>query len=88
MITERLLDQVTAVVAREGLSEATVSRLRQSFNGSHFTYCMDDDIYTGKAYRQCQGYNIYLVSSQDHCSVLTNDAERASGVVLAELDDD
>ena len=30
-------------------------------------------------------FNLYLVNSSDHCSKLCNDAESASGIVLAEV---
>jgi len=82
------VDRVIEVVNAQGLSEATVSTLREQFSGTHFTYCMDDDIGDARAYRECGGFNIYLVDSQDHCSVLTREVEGASGMVLAEVFDD
>ncbi len=88
MVNQELVDQVIRVIDSQGLSEATVSELRKSFDSTHFTYCMDDDVGEVVPFQQCEGFNIYLVDSADHCSVLTRDLESASGMVLAEVFDD
>lgn len=88
MIDDNLVKEVIGVVADQGLSEATIGELRNRFEGAHFTYCMDDDIGDARAYRECEGFNIYLVNSSDHCSVLTRDINGASGMVLAEVVED
>lgn len=86
MLNEHMVDQVIGVIGDKGLSEATLAALRDQFNDAHFTYCMDDDVgAVAKAYRECDGFNIYLVNSQDHCSVLTRELDGASGMVLAEV---
>lgn len=79
------IDEVVAFVDANGLSDETVQLLRQRFNGCHFTYCMDDDVFFSKAYVERAGFNIYLVDSRQHCSELTTDSECASGIVLAEV---
>ena len=89
MLNEEMLDQIINVVGENGLSEATIGSLREQFNDAHFTYCMDDDVSgSATAYRECDGFNVYLVNSQDHCSVLTRELDGASGMVLAEVIDD
>lgn len=88
MLNESLLDDIVSQVSQQGLDETCVSKLRQQFNDLHFTYCMDDDMNASKPYKACEGFNVYLVSSADHCSTLTPDIELASGVVLAEVIDD
>jgi len=79
------VDAVIGIVGQHGLSEATLAGLRQQFAGAHFTYCSDDDIADARPYRECTGFNVYLVNSRDHCSVLTREIEGASGLVLAEV---
>ena len=88
MLNEQSIEQIIGVVGEQGLSEATVAVLRDQFGDAHFTYCMDDDVGEVKPYRECDGFNIYLVNSEDHCSVLTREIESASGMVLAEVIDD
>ena len=89
MLNEQMVDQIIGVVGEKGLSDATLSVLRDQFSDAHFTYCMDDDVGgAAKAYRECDGFNIYLVNSADHCSVLTRELDGASGMVLAEVIDD
>lgn len=88
MINDDMIADVINLVADRGLSDDTIAELRQQYEGAHFTYCMDDDINAAKAFRECDGFNVYLVNSSNHCSVLTNDSGSASGLVLAEVIDD
>lgn len=84
-------EQISAVIEflkGEELSEAAVAKLREEFDGLHFTYCMDDEMGDAAVFQECEGYNLYLVDSANHCSVLTRDPESASGLVLAEVIDD
>ncbi len=85
MIAEHEIASITALVEQNGLSEATIGLLRQQFPGKHFTYCFDDDTGAAKPVVERPHFNLYLINSSDHCSVLTNDAGAASGVVLAEI---
>lgn len=85
MIANTELDAVVSLIEQKGLSEMLLAELRTQFPGKHFTYCMDDDINTGKPVVSGQNYAIYLVDSSDHCSCLTTDLETASGMVLAEV---
>ncbi len=85
MINREILGKVLALVESKGLSDDTISLLRSSFPGCHFTYCMDDDVVYSQAYIERDDFNVYLVDSREHCSKLTQDADIASGVVLAEI---
>ncbi|TVZ38789.1 hypothetical protein P886_3171 [Alteromonadaceae bacterium 2753L.S.0a.02] len=85
MIAEQELSQVADYVKENGLSEAVISALREKFPGKHFTWCMEDDIPAGTPVHEEEAFAIYVVNSKDHCSVLTNDLENASGFVLAEI---
>ena len=85
MVSVELTDAITKQVQSEGLSEATLAVLRERHPDIHFTYCMDDDIYTGKPVVEQDDFNIYLVDGREHCLCLTNDYDIATGVVLAEV---
>ena len=85
MIACAELEGVVALVEQKGLSEALLQELRERFPGKHFTWCMDDDINTGKPVVAREHFAIYLVDSHDHCSCLTSDLDAASGMVLAEI---
>ena len=39
---------MTEFVEQQGLSEQTLSQLRDQYEGHHFTWCMEDDINVGK----------------------------------------
>ncbi len=88
MLSANDIDAVIGIVGEQGLSETTIAGLRQQFGGAHFTYCSEDDIGDARPYRECAGFNVYLVNSEDHCSVLTREVEGASGMVLAEVYDE
>lgn len=88
MISETQIDQVVGDVVSAGLSEATISGLRQRYTGVHFTYCNDDDICGPKPVRVATQFNVYLVDGRGHCLRFTTDTQHASGLVLAEIDAD
>jgi len=82
-----VMDQVATRARSDG--EALVGHLRGSFPGLHFTVCGEDDIpvrmhaAAGNAF--C---NLYYVSTGEHCLSLTDDAEAATGLVVALCDDE
>jgi len=90
MISQAQLEQIDAyIIAQPMLSEDTVSQLRQHFPDIHFTYCMDDDIaVNAKPVTQHARFNLYLIDSRQHCLSLTNDADIATGVVVAEVEEE
>lgn len=88
MIAEERLDQITEVVRRAGLNAETIGALREAFADLHFTHCSDDDIGFGQPVRAADGFNLYLVDGREHCLVLTNDPANATGVVLAEVEEE
>lgn len=85
MITESTLNHIAALIEQRGLDDTLVAQLRSVYPGKHFTYCMDDDVHSGKPVLEREGFRIYLVNSTEHCSTLTNALETASGFVLAEV---
>jgi hypothetical protein len=86
MISQTLLDDVIRQAEQSVLDESLLVGLRSAHPGLHFTCCMDDDIVVNaKPVAQRPGFNVYLVNSSNHCSVLTNDLDGASGIVLAEI---
>jgi hypothetical protein len=86
MISQAVLDDVVRQAEESVLDDALIASLRSANPGVHFTWCMDDDIMVNaKPVVERPRFNIYLVNSSDHCSVLSNDPEAASGIVLAEV---
>ena len=86
MISQAVLDDVVRQAEESVLDDALIASLRSANPGVHFTWCMDDDIMVNaKPVVERPRFNLYLVNSSDHCSVLSNDPEAASGIVLAEV---
>jgi len=67
------------------VDEVVVTGLRKAFPDVHFTYCMDDDIVTGKPVIEREAFNLYLIDGREHCLCLTNDHDVATGLVVAEV---
>ena len=91
MITPEIVDEVAAKVEQQGgASEEVIQTLRASYEGIHFTYCMDDDIINPRPILEKTDFNIYLVDGREHCLCMTNDYDIATGIVVAEVipDDD
>lgn len=85
MVTSRQIAEIARVVELAGLSEATLQRLRSAFPGMHFTHCHDDDVVGVEPAAQLERANVYLVDGRSHCLALTDDLQRATGVVLADV---
>lgn len=88
MIPRAIIETVAAEVARLGLSDQTLSRLRARHPEIHFTYCMDDDVGAETPFAEQPGFNLYLVDGREHCLKFTDELVAATGLVLAEVIDD
>lgn len=85
MIAADTLAKVVAQVDAIGLTEATVTALRQAWPGVHFTYCSEDDIPARLSpVAEGVGYGVYMVSGAEHCVAFTDHLEAATGLVLAD----
>jgi len=87
MIPSERLAQVREILERAGLQEQTVSALREAFTDLHFTYCMDEDVGTEEPVIQAKGFNLYLVDGRGHCMRFTTDRKKATGILLAEVEE-
>ncbi|MDD5578167.1 MAG: DUF6129 family protein [Methylobacter sp.] len=85
MISTEQVSEIAAKIQLLGVDEATVSALRQQYQGVHFTYCMDDDLPNNKPVIEFKDFNLYLIDGREHCLCLTNDYEAATGIVVAEI---
>lgn len=88
MITADRLREVSHwLTARKGGGDLQ-SGMRQAFPELHFTFCSDDDVALDAPASACEGYNLYLVDGSGHCLTLTTELTAASGLVIAEIEDD
>jgi hypothetical protein len=88
MITQEQLNSVSELVKSQSISGQIVESLRSHFPDLHFTYCMDDDVVGAKPVFEDPNFNLYLVNSSSHCLSLTNDLDAASGLVIAEVEEE
>ena len=85
MITVEQVHAIAAKIESSGVSETTVSELRQGYQPIHFTYCMDDDLPNNTPVFEHNNFNLYLIDGREHCLCLTNDYDTATGIVVAEV---
>jgi len=88
MIEESDIDEINTSLVESGLDESVVKELRIKWPNIHFTYCSDEDIYGPKAIRESDGFSIYLIDSRNHCLNFTASTEIATGLVLAEHEEE
>lgn len=89
MIAPTLLDAVLDNVAiHTGKpDEALIRHLRETFSGVHFSVCSDDDMPHRLPFAAENPHcRLYYVKSGEHCLSLTTDAESATGLVVALVD--
>ena len=88
MIEETTIDEITSLLISHGLDEAAVTELRNKWPHIHFTYCSDDDVCGPPAIRESDDFSIYLIDGRDHCLSFTSSIEIATGLVLAEHEEE
>ena len=88
MLETALVDTIASQVDSQLLDESTITSLRSAYPEVHFTYCLDDDIVTGKPVIERDKFNIYLIDGREHCLCLTDDYDNATGIVVAEVIED
>lgn len=88
MIEQESIGQISQLLTEQGVDESVVGKLREQWPGIHFTYCSEDDIHAGKPVEAATGFSLYLVDGREHCLCLTNDPEIATGLVIAEHEDE
>nr|WP_206171534.1 DUF6129 family protein [Thiorhodococcus mannitoliphagus] len=70
------------------MNDQTLAALRENLADLHFTRCLEDEMGTDEPFLEDAGFNIYLVDGREHCMKLTRDLESATGLLLAQVDQD
>ncbi|WP_370978132.1 DUF6129 family protein [Agaribacterium sp. ZY112] len=83
-LTQQILNDVVNYLEKQGLTHDRHSELKHKFPQLHFTLCSIDDIHVGKPAYSSDGFSLFLVDSNSHCTTLTSCLESASGLVIAE----
>lgn len=88
MISSEQLQAVTDWIEKRVDSATLQNELRRAFPGMHFTFCFDDDVLVDQPIASCEGFNLYLVDTGNHCFSLTSDMQVATGLVVAEREEE
>lgn len=86
MISPEDIAAVAELADAAGTSDGLISELRRRWPEHHFTICLDEDIGISRPVREGRGYNLYLVAGGSGCIGFTEDAAAATGMVIAELE--
>ena len=77
-------------VGEAALLDGRAASLRQRFPDLHFSECSEDDV--SPRYQvalSVDGYDLFLITgASGHCLELTNDADAATGILIASKVDD
>lgn len=84
MIEEKHIDEINKALLAHGLDDDALKELRNKWPEIHFTLCSDDDVCGPTAIRESDDFSIYLIDGRNHCLSFTNSIEVATGLVLAE----
>jgi hypothetical protein len=76
------LTEINALLVAPEADARPFSELRRRFPHLSWTCCDASDV-TEAPFRVYEQFEIYLLDSADHCSHITSDPERATGIVLA-----
>jgi hypothetical protein len=79
--------QASQLYAAGTRRDAVVKALKQRFQGLTITGCLESDL-SDEPYREEPSYLLYLVDSHDHCWKVTQEPARATGIVIAEREDE
>lgn len=86
MISKEQLESVRYWLEGQAGNANYEQQLRAAFPDMHFTFCLDDDVISDNPVAEQPGFRLYLVDSSDHCLCLTTDPDSASGLVVAECE--
>ena len=89
MITQEKIDSIGQSASQEAIiSEDLVNQFRKRYPDIHFTYCMDDDVGAAQPIYENDAFNLYLIDSREHCLCFTQELDIATGIVVAEIDEE
>jgi len=70
------------VLSTPDVDTQAFAELRRRFPHLSWTRCDASDV-TGTPFRSYSAFDVHLLDSADHCSQITSDPARATGIVLA-----
>lgn len=88
MISPETVQQIGDWLNNQAVNSGIEFQLREQYPDLHFTFCSDDDVVTDNPVYEQDAFNLYLIDSSDHCLCFTQDMDVATGIVIAEIEED
>jgi hypothetical protein len=82
-LSETDICQIETLAQAANCTASAVADLRQRFPALSLTSCAASDIDDATPFRAWPHLSLYLVDGNDHCWRLTDNAARATGLVIA-----
>lgn len=83
LLTEEAMARIDSLLGAQRLEPAALAAFRQEFPALSFTRCDLSDLGVEEPFREFPRFSLFLLDTSDHCSRLTSDPARATGLVVA-----
>lgn len=83
-LTATDIDAIAVQLAQRTSQRADIAEVRARYPGVSFTCCDASDMRHETPYRTHAGFDLYLVDGGGHCWQLTNDPQRATGLLVVQ----
>lgn len=87
-LDETTIEQIAEFVAATGLTLTLRETLVKQYPDYRFICCSEDDMEDKPAYKEYDGFSVFLMAAGMGCARLTHTPEQAIGVVIAEHEAD
>jgi len=88
MIQQDVIEKIAGKVQESTLDGTITGILRRIWPDIHFTFCSEDDVHQAKPVYESNEYFLYLVDNSNHCISFTSSFDAATGVVIAECEEE
>ena len=82
-LSEEAIAGIETLLGAQRLEPAALAAFRQQFPSLSFTRCDLSDLGVEEPFREFPRFSLFLLDTSDHCSRLTSDPARATGLVVA-----
>ncbi|MBW8191497.1 hypothetical protein K0504_10655 [Neiella marina] len=87
LLSMDFLNQLAAQLIELAATPNTVQLLREQFPEIRFLLCSDDDMAEREPFLSFDAFGFYLMSGGLGCACLTNDMDKAVGVIIATIEE-
>lgn len=76
------LSNIEKTLCEPGIGSGVIAVLKRRYPHLSWTVCDASDL-VEEPFQTCGSFDVHLVDSRDHCVLITQDPENATGIILA-----